>query len=110
MDLSGEPLFMEKMFLKYDQLAKEKNITAVSSCGFDSIPADLGLSYLKQNFPGRLNQTEQYLLMWTEGKKFNYATWRALIEGYKYRNQLKLIRKELFSKYKHFEWPVKLGT
>ncbi|KAH9501991.1 saccharopine dehydrogenase-like oxidoreductase [Dermatophagoides farinae] len=108
MDLSGEPLFLEQMHLRYDRIARERQLCAVGSCGFDSIPSDIGISYLKQKFPGRLNHAEHYLQLHTDGRKFNYATWRALVEGFKYRNQLRSMREQLFSQYKPFSWPVQL--
>ena len=40
------------MQLKYDQQAKEAGIHIVGACGFDSIPADCGVEYLRENFQG----------------------------------------------------------
>lgn len=51
-DISGEPEYMERMQLKYHDIAKEKGIYIVSACGLDSIPADLGVVFLEQNFNG----------------------------------------------------------
>ena len=42
MDISGEPQFLETMQLKYNDEAEKKGIYIVGSCGFDSIPSDLG--------------------------------------------------------------------
>ena len=41
-DLSGEPQFLEEMQLRYNEEAEKKGIYIVGSCGFDSIPSDLG--------------------------------------------------------------------
>ena len=41
-DISGEPQFLETMQLKYNDEAEKKGIYIVGSCGFDSIPSDLG--------------------------------------------------------------------
>lgn len=110
MDLCGEPLFLEKIQLKYDTLARKKNVSIVGSCGFDSIPSDIGTSYLKNKFDGTLGQVEHYLQIWSSNKNYNYATWRALIEGYKCRDQLKDLRKEIFAQfYKPYQWPVPLS-
>jgi hypothetical protein len=38
------------MQLKYDKDAFDKNIFIVGSCGFDSVPADMGLIFTKNNF------------------------------------------------------------
>ena len=44
-DISGEPQFLETMQLKYNDEAEKKGIYIVGSCGFDSIPSDLGKQY-----------------------------------------------------------------
>lgn len=51
-DVSGEPLFMESMQLKYNEQAREKGVYIISACGFDSIPAELGIQFLQDNFNG----------------------------------------------------------
>ena len=104
MDLSGEPLFLEKMEQKYDKLAAKENVYVVGSCGFDSIPSDVGVEYLKHNFNGTVNQIEHLLEVYHEKNHFSYATWLSLIEGFKHKNELKQIRKEIFSKYGNYKW------
>lgn len=44
---------MEGMQLKYNDLAKEKGVYIISSCGFDSIPAEMGVLFLENNFDGK---------------------------------------------------------
>ena len=44
-DLTGEPEFVEETEFKYQQRAREKQIKIVNSCGFDSVPHDLGALY-----------------------------------------------------------------
>lgn len=61
MDVSGEPYFMERMQLEYDELAREKGVYIVSACGFDSIPADLGVMFLEKKFEGEVHSVETYL-------------------------------------------------
>ena len=41
-DLTGEPEFVDAMVHYYDEVAAKKKIKIVNSCGFDSIPHDLG--------------------------------------------------------------------
>ena len=43
---------MQSMQIKYHEEAKRKGIHIVSACGFDSIPADMGLEILREKFPG----------------------------------------------------------
>jgi saccharopine dehydrogenase (NAD+, L-glutamate forming) len=44
-DLTGEPEFVDAMFLKHHARAVETGARLVHACGFDSIPADLGVLY-----------------------------------------------------------------
>ena len=41
------------MQLKYHQAAEEKGIFIISACGFDSVPAGLGVIHFIKNFPGK---------------------------------------------------------
>ncbi|CAJ0582659.1 unnamed protein product, partial [Mesorhabditis spiculigera] len=82
-DISGEPAFLEKMQQKYSQLAKEKGVYVVGACGWDSIPADLGVNFLKKNFPGELNHAETFVQLVTgpAGYSFNAGTYQTLVLG-----------------------------
>ncbi|MAT61929.1 MAG: enoyl-ACP reductase [Micrococcales bacterium] len=42
-DLTGEVVFMRRSIDQYDDLAKRSGARIVHSCGFDSIPSDLGV-------------------------------------------------------------------
>ncbi|XP_072949795.1 saccharopine dehydrogenase-like oxidoreductase [Epargyreus clarus] len=104
-DVSGEPHFMESMQLKYDKMAQDAGVFVVSGCGFDSIPADLGVLYLQDNFGGTLNSVEIYMSgsipseLYKEalrGGIIHYGTWESLLYGIWNRNELVPIRKQLF--------------
>ena len=47
-DLCGEPAWMAAMIRKYADVAKASGARIVFSCGFDSIPFDLGVFFLEQ--------------------------------------------------------------
>jgi len=47
-DLSGEPAWMHDMVDQFSAPAKESGARIVHSCGFDSIPFDMGVLYLQQ--------------------------------------------------------------
>jgi short subunit dehydrogenase-like uncharacterized protein len=47
LDLCGEPLWMKEMIEKYDATAKKSGARIVFSCGFDSIPFEMGVFYLQ---------------------------------------------------------------
>jgi short subunit dehydrogenase-like uncharacterized protein len=46
-DLCGEPAWMRKMIDAHDAAAKASGARIVFSCGFDSIPFDLGVAFLQ---------------------------------------------------------------
>ena len=46
---------------QYDVPAREKGIYVVGSCGFDSIPGDLGQVFLADAMGGDVNSVEMYL-------------------------------------------------
>jgi len=47
-DLSGEPAWMHEMITKHHDAAVKSGDRIVHSCGFDSIPFDLGVYFLEQ--------------------------------------------------------------
>ena len=46
-DLTGEVLFMRDSIDRYDDIARASGARIVHSCGFDSIPSDLGVLALQ---------------------------------------------------------------
>jgi short subunit dehydrogenase-like uncharacterized protein len=50
-DLTGEPEFVDRMWLGYHEQAKASGARLVHSCGFDSIPYDLGALYTVGQLP-----------------------------------------------------------
>lgn len=44
--------FLEGMQLNYNSQAAEKGVYVIGSCGFDSIPADMGVLYTRDQFKG----------------------------------------------------------
>lgn len=101
-DVSGEPQYMETMQLKYNSLAEKHNVYVVSACGFDSIPADMGVVFVEKNFDGVVNSVETYLESYTKGSgshggaAIHYGTWESAIYGLAYANELRGIRSKLF--------------
>ena len=51
-DISGEPQYIDKMQLEYNDLAEEKGVYVVSTCAFESVPAEMGVLYAAKNFEG----------------------------------------------------------
>jgi short subunit dehydrogenase-like uncharacterized protein len=50
-DLTGEPEFVDLMWLRYHEQAEQSGARLVHSCGFDSIPYDLGALFAVQQLP-----------------------------------------------------------
>src|SRR5690349_9753581 len=50
-DLTGEPEFVDLMWLRYHEQAQQTGARLVHSCGFDSIPYDLGALFAVQQLP-----------------------------------------------------------
>ena len=50
-DLTGEPEFVDLMYLRHDARARETGARLVHCCGFDSIPADLGALFTVEQLP-----------------------------------------------------------
>src|SRR5947209_5592015 len=50
-DLTGEPEFVDLMWLRYHEQAEQTGARLVHSCGFDSIPYDLGALYAVSHLP-----------------------------------------------------------
>jgi len=47
-DLCGEPIWMRQMIDKYEASAKESGARIVFSCGFDSVPFELGTFFVQE--------------------------------------------------------------
>ncbi|MBW1595992.1 trans-acting enoyl reductase family protein [Streptomyces sp. JJ38] len=50
-DLSGEPEFVDRMYLAHHATARETGARLVHACGFDSVPHDLGVLYTVEQLP-----------------------------------------------------------
>uniref|UniRef100_A0A8B9GWP1 Saccharopine dehydrogenase-like oxidoreductase n=1 Tax=Astyanax mexicanus TaxID=7994 RepID=A0A8B9GWP1_ASTMX len=103
-DVSGEPQFLEGMQLKYDGEAGEKGVYIVGSCGFDSIPADLGILFTRDQFKGTLTSVESFLTASAgpEGACIHEGTWQSLVYGLSDSGTLRSLRK----KFGHKPLPV----
>ena len=55
-DLTGEIPFIKNTIKDYHELALSKKIKIVHSCGFDSVPSDLGVFYLQKKSMEKLDR------------------------------------------------------
>ncbi|XP_054162855.1 saccharopine dehydrogenase-like oxidoreductase [Oppia nitens] len=111
-DVSGEPQFLETIQLNYDKPAKLANCSIVGSCGFDSVPSDIGVQYVKSVFNGTVNSIETYLRVTSSINTrvtYNMATWHSLVYGYAYRHELKQLRQQLYNSLKKYQWKYRIN-
>ncbi|XP_041835457.1 saccharopine dehydrogenase-like oxidoreductase [Melanotaenia boesemani] len=104
MDISGEPQFLEGMQLNYSSQAAEKGVFVIGSCGFDSIPADMGIIFTRDQFKGTLTAVESFLTIssGSEDGCLHEGTWQSAIYGLADRPKLKGLRR----KFNHQPLPV----
>ncbi|WP_282791867.1 saccharopine dehydrogenase NADP-binding domain-containing protein [Streptomyces sp. CC224B] len=51
LDLSGEPEFVDRMYVRHDARARETGARLLHAAGFDSVPHDLGVRYTVHQLP-----------------------------------------------------------
>ncbi|AJE80781.1 hypothetical protein SLNWT_0405 [Streptomyces albus] len=51
LDLTGEPEFVDLMYVRHDARARETGARLVHACGFDSVPHDLGVQFTVAQLP-----------------------------------------------------------
>ncbi|GAA1985181.1 saccharopine dehydrogenase family protein [Kitasatospora viridis] len=51
LDLTGEPEFVDRMYLLHHERAQRSGARLVHSCGFDSVPHDLGVQFTLAQLP-----------------------------------------------------------
>lgn len=90
LDIAGEPQFMEAVEAQFHHKAVEKGSLVVSACGYDSIPAEMGVLYTTREFVRRgwtPNSVDSYLLGASgkgrrhhgHGALVNYGTYESVI-------------------------------
>jgi short subunit dehydrogenase-like uncharacterized protein len=79
-DLTGEPEFVDRMWLGYHELAQRTGAKIVHSCGFDSIPHDLGAYFTVQQLPqGAPLRVEGFV---RAGGTFSAGTYHSAINAF----------------------------
>lgn len=101
-DVSGEPQYMEKIQLEYNEPAKKAGVYIISACGFDSIPCDLGIIFTQKKFEGEVNSIETYFSTWSNhdlgGAALHYGTWESAVYGLAHADELRGLRSKLYPK------------
>ena len=68
-DITGETQWIRKMIDKYHSKAKENKIKIINSCGFDSIPSDMGVFYSQKNLFEKTGKYANIINMRVAGAK-----------------------------------------
>lgn len=108
-DVTAEPLFMEYMQQQYHEAARKQNVYSISACGFDSIPAEMGLAFAEENFQGTIHSSEVYITIRDDGPllgaSINYGTWESMVQVYGKNKRSDEIREQLSKVNVGFEFP-----
>ncbi|HEY0277864.1 MAG TPA: saccharopine dehydrogenase NADP-binding domain-containing protein [Solirubrobacterales bacterium] len=79
-DLTGEPEFVDRMYLENDAAAKASGARLVHCCGFDSVPHDLGAYFTLLQLPeGVPVKIEGYV---RSNAQFSGGTYHSAINGF----------------------------
>lgn len=106
-DLTGEPEFVDLMWLGYHETARRNGARIVHSCGFDSIPHDLGAWFTVQQLPtGQPIKLEGFV---RAGGTFSGGTYHSAINAFARLRKYARTRRERLAKE---AWPKdrKIGS
>lgn len=78
-DLTGEPEFVDRMWLGYHEQASRSGARIVHSCGFDSIPYDLGALFTVEQLPEGVPIALEGFVR--AGGTFSGGTYQSLVEN-----------------------------
>jgi short subunit dehydrogenase-like uncharacterized protein len=79
-DLTGEPEFVDRMWLGYHEQAKRSGARLVHCCGFDSIPHDLGAYFTVKQLPERVPLVVNGYVR--TGAQFSGGTYHSTVNGF----------------------------
>ncbi len=79
-DLAGEPEFVDRMWLGYHEQAAASGARIVHSCGFDSIPYDLGVQFTVEQLP-------EGMPIWVDG----FMRVNATVSGGTYQSAIEIL-------------------
>ena len=78
-DLCGEPGFMHKIISEHSEEAKQKGSRIVFSCGFDSIPFDLGVLFVQEEVKAKFNKYAPSVRGRVRGHEWRVFWWNGCI-------------------------------
>lgn len=100
-DLTGEPQWIARMLKAHERSAQRSGARIVHSCGFDSIPSDLGLHLLQRESQTRFGQpcTRVKMRVRTLRGAFSGGTVASLMQAVKEASGDRALRRELANPY-----------
>jgi short subunit dehydrogenase-like uncharacterized protein len=100
-DLTGEVQWIRRMIHGYERTARKSGARIVHSCGFDSIPSDLGVHFLQQQAIERLGEPCTRVKMRVKAMRggFSGGTVASLMNVVKEASANPALRKELANPY-----------
>ena len=72
-DLTGESLWMRDMITAHQQAAKDSGARIVHTCGFDSIPSDIGVFFLQKEMQARHGVAARHIKYRTKAFKGGFS-------------------------------------
>jgi saccharopine dehydrogenase (NAD+, L-glutamate forming) len=79
-DITGEPEYVAETITRFDEAARAKGVAVVSTCGFDSVPHDLGAWLAVRALPRTDEPTKVHGLVWAKGD-FSGGTWQSAVNA-----------------------------
>lgn len=77
LDLTGEPEFVDLMYVRHDARARETGARLLHACGFDSVPHDLGVYFTVRQLPESVPLTVDGFV--TANAAFSGGTWASAL-------------------------------
>lgn len=100
-DLTGEPEFVDRIWLAHHDRARASGARIVNACGFDSIPHDLGAWFTVQQLPEDVPLTVEGFVK--AGGEISGGTWHSAITAFsRLRESAKVARERRARE----GWPV----
>lgn len=101
LDLTGEPEFVDRMWLAHHETAKASGARIVHACGFDSIPHDLGAWFTVRQLPEGVPLTVEGFVR--AGGTVSGGTWHSAITAFSRLRQYADVARE---RRRREHWPA----
>ncbi|MYR44658.1 saccharopine dehydrogenase NADP-binding domain-containing protein [Streptomyces sp. SID5910] len=92
LDLTGEPEFVDLMYVRHDARARETGARLVHACGFDSVPHDLGVYFTVRQLPEGVPLTVDGFV--TAGAAFSGGTFASALGQFARGRQMQAAARE----------------